>query len=77
MCTFSCEKLSKEAVIFLLARESGYQYTVPTNKDFGGFMEYYRLENNREDLLSLLDERRILLSKLLKELEKKQQIKKK
>lgn len=73
MCTFSCEKLSKEALIFLLARESGYQYTVPTNKDFGGFMEYYRIENNREDLLSLLDERRILLCKLLKELEKKQQ----
>jgi len=33
-------------------------------------MEYYRLENNREDILSLLDERRVLLSKLLKELKK-------
>lgn len=36
-------------------------------------MDYYQLENNREAILALLDERGILLNKLLKELEKNQQ----
>lgn len=36
-------------------------------------MEFYRLENNREAILSLLDERRALLQKLLRELEKSRQ----